>query len=128
MYPKPDLSDSQPNFVKTAENERLDIGWNEGELSDGHPYRMDVWCLDGTTNLTFFVAREGLSDRSDEEWADLLESEGLIRYAPHVLRSVFAVPVVDAVGMPIWSLNVMVGCEDELFLADCVPHRVYARP
>jgi len=35
MYPKPDRSDQTPNFVKSAENDAIDIGWNEGNLSDG---------------------------------------------------------------------------------------------
>jgi hypothetical protein len=41
--PKPDRSNSPPNLVKTDENPNLDLGWNEGFLTDGRPYRAEYW-------------------------------------------------------------------------------------
>ena len=53
MYPKPNRSDQKQNFVKTADDEALDIGWNEGFLSDGRPYRVECWAENHITMLTF---------------------------------------------------------------------------
>lgn len=36
-HPKPDRSNYTPNRSKTPENDQLDIGWNEGFMSDGRP-------------------------------------------------------------------------------------------
>jgi hypothetical protein len=41
-----------PNIEKNPENDVLDIGWAEGNLSDGWPYRMECWAG--------FLEKEGL--------------------------------------------------------------------
>lgn len=88
MHPKPDRSNYHPNFVKTAENPQLDIGWNEGCLSDARPYRVEAWSEDSVTSLTYFLSTEGLEGLTNEQAADLLEREGLLRYLrPPRLRS-----------------------------------------
>lgn len=38
-YPAPYRSSHTPNFVKTPENDVLDLCWAEGVLSDGRPFR-----------------------------------------------------------------------------------------
>ena len=54
MYPKSNRSNQTQNYVKSEENTVLDIGWNEGILSDGRPYRAECWAEDQVTMLTFF--------------------------------------------------------------------------
>lgn len=129
MYPKPDRSGYQPNFTKSEENDKLDLGWNEGVWSDGHPFRMEVWCWDQTTNVTFFVSRDNLPDRPREAWADLLEQEGLVQFGTHGQRSAYAVAVEDDRGQPVWSINVMVGIDDDLLVDGTIPFvRYESRP
>jgi hypothetical protein len=40
-YPVSDRSNQRLNFAKTSEDDTLDIGWAEGTLNDGRPYRAD---------------------------------------------------------------------------------------
>lgn len=124
MHPKPDRSNHQPNVVKSAENPALDIGWNEGFLSDMRPYRVEAWCEDQVTSLTYFFATGGLEGLTNAQFADLLEREGLLRYlGPR--RSAYAMPFTDASGNSLWSVNVVVGNGDETFVEDLVEVRPY---
>ena len=66
-YAKPDRSNFTPNFRKTPENPDLDIGWAEGSLSDGRPYRLECWAADQITNITVFVSRLGLEHLEGKE-------------------------------------------------------------
>lgn len=124
MYPKPDRSDQTPNFIKTADNEALDIGWNEGFLSDGRPYRVECWAESQITMLTFFFSTAGMENYSDVMFKKLLSNEGLVKFVsdePHVS----AMPITDAGGNDMWSVNVVIGTEDELYAKDTIDLRAY---
>ena len=125
-YATPDRSNHQPNRVKTAENPVVDLGWNEGDLSDGRPYRVEAWAEDGLTCLTYFFAREGLENLSREAAASLLEREGLLTYRPDMPASAYPAPVTDARGQPLWSVNVVIGDEDRTYVEDHVPLQPYS--
>lgn len=43
MFDTPDRSDLVPNFRPTDENDVVDVGWCNGVLSDGRPYRAEYW-------------------------------------------------------------------------------------
>jgi hypothetical protein len=118
--PKPDRSKHEPNKVKTAENPVVDIGWNEGVLSDGRPYRVEAWAEDGLTSLTYFFARDGLEALSREMAAELLEREGLLTYRSDTGRSAYPAEVADARGHPMWSINVVIADEDHTYAEDHV--------
>lgn len=105
----PDRSNHVPNRIKTEENPQLDIGWNEGTLTDGRPYRVECWCEDQITSLTYFFSREGLPELTRESAADLLEREELLVFLGP--RSAYPVPIEDAAERPIWSVNVVVGID-----------------
>ena len=124
MYPKPDRSDHNPNFVKSAENEALDIGWNEGFLSDGRPYRAECWAEDQVTMLTFFFSTNGMENYSDAMFIELLGKEELVEFLSEETY-VSAMPVTDASGNDMWSVNVVIGSEDELLARDSVKLRAY---
>jgi hypothetical protein len=123
----PDRSGYEPNFSKTVENDKLDIGWNEGVMSDGRPYRMEAWAWDQTTSLTFFTSMDGLPDRSKEDWATLLETERLVQFGNNGRRTAYAVPITDSGNQAMWSINVMVGAEDELYVEDSIAILPYDR-
>ena len=124
-YPKPDRSDFTPNFQKTDENDVIDIGWTEGELSDGRPFRLEMWAQDQMTMLTFFFSTLQLS-LSEKAWADLLEREELIRFTSE-LRSVGLRQLSDAGGKPIWSVTVVIGDEDSTFVESDITLKRYAK-
>jgi hypothetical protein len=68
-YAKPDRSKQPYNHRKTADNETLDIGWYEGVLADGRPYRAECWAQDQVTCLTFFFSTQGIEKATDDKVA-----------------------------------------------------------
>ena len=58
-YPCADRSSFIPNDRKSPANPALDIGWSEGTLRDGRPWRAECWAEDGVTSLTFFLSTTG---------------------------------------------------------------------
>ena len=61
-----------------SDTEVCNIGYNEGNLTDGRPYRMEVWESYGVTNTTIFISILGLEVKNEDEIKDLLVKEGLI--------------------------------------------------
>lgn len=126
-YPRPDRSAFKPNFRKSHEQPALDIGWAEGTLKDGRPYRAECWAEDGVTSLTFFLSRIGLEKLNDADFAALLETEGLLRFTG-AARYVAARPLTDSSGNDMWSVNVVVGDDENTFLVDKLELRAYGPP
>ena len=125
-YPKPDRSNYTPNFRKTDEDPQLDIGWAEGHLTDGPPYRLEAWCEDQITSITVFFATAGLEHLTSEDFPDFLEREELVRYlTPR--RSAYAMQLTDPKGTRIWSVNVVIGVDDELYAGGGPNLKAYER-
>jgi hypothetical protein len=122
MYPKPDRS----NYVPNEEPRPVDIGWNEGVLSDGRPYRVECWAEDGITSLSFFFSTLGLENCNNQQFAALLEREGLLTFGGEK-RYCGARPMTDASGNDMWSVNVVVGDEEELYVTVSGPLRPYQK-
>ena len=125
-YPKPDRSDQVRNFVKSADNETLDIGWSEGALSDGRPYCAECWAEDQLTLLTLFLSSLGMESYTDDMFRALLEAEGLVRFLTDD-RYVSAKRFMDAGGNDVWSVNIVIGDDETLFAKDNVHLNAYAR-
>jgi hypothetical protein len=125
IYPRPVRSDQERHFVKTPDNDVLDIGWDEGVLSDGRPYVAEFWCQDQVSLLTFFFSRHGLEEESNESLKELLVREGLVAFES-AEQFVVARPCRDASGNDLWSVNIVVGDEDSTFVRDNIPLRRYA--
>lgn len=126
MYPAPDHSAHTPNFVKTPENPSVDIGWNEGVMSDGRPWRAECWAADGITMLTFFFSNLGLETYAGAELAALLTREGLVKLE-RPGEDVGVMRLTDPRGNEFFSVNVVVGSEDDLHVRESVPLRKYPR-
>lgn len=124
MFAKPDRSEQQRNFVKTAENDVLDLAFGEGILSDGRPYVVEFWCQDQISLLTFFLPRKGIEDASVESMKSLVIREGLLSFKSD-RQYVSLKPFRDGSGNDIWSVNVVVGDERSTFISDHVPLRPY---
>lgn len=119
-HPKPDRSNYTPNHIKTPENDQIDIGWNEGFMSDGRPYRIECWAQDQITCVTVFMSTEGLETYSKAQFVELLEREHIVWWKPDAMKSAYAVPLTDASGNSIWSVNVVIGVGNEAPVADSV--------
>ena len=127
QYPRPDRSDFEPNLHKSDENPALDVGWAEGKLRDGRPYRAECWAEDGVTSLTLFFSTIGLESFTDADFAALVEAEGLVQFTGE-RRYVAAAPLTDSSGNDMWSVNVVVGDDEETFVIDQLQLRGYASP
>lgn len=123
-YPSPDRSTFKPNFQKSRDNPALDIGWAEGTLKDGRPYRAECWAEDGLTSLTLFFSTIGLESFTDADFAVLLEAEGLMQFTGE-RRYVAAAPLTDSSGNDMWSVNVVVGDDEDTFVVDQLQLRKY---
>ena len=127
LYPKPDRSNTKPNRTKTAERPALDIGWDEGVLSDGRPYRVECWAEDGITSLTYFFSTWGIETYTNAQFVELLEREGLVRWISD-FRSAGAMPFTDAGGNDMWSVNLVVGDDERIYVEDRNRLRGYGPP
>ncbi len=119
-FPKPDRSTYIPNREKTPENDQLDIGWAEGIMSDGRPFRIELWAQDQITMATVFLSTQGLETSSSTALAELLERERVVSWRPGARRSAEAVRITDSAGNAMWSVNVVIGVDDEPARADCL--------
>jgi hypothetical protein len=128
LFPKPDRSNHKPNSRKSEENPSIDIGWDEGFLNDGRPYRAECWAEDGVTGLTFFMSTSGIENLSNSQFVELLEREGLVQWTAPERRSVGAMPFSDASGNSMWSINLVVGDDAGTFLRDHLKLRPYGDP
>ncbi len=113
-YPVPDRSGFTPNFTKTEENDVLDIGWAEGTLSDGRPYRFECWCQDQVTAVTIFLSATGLQDLDDRGVQNLLEKEDLLHF-PFPKCYVSSRAFRDPGGNDLLSINVVIGDEEQTY-------------
>ena len=123
MYYAPDRSDQIRNFSK-AEGDDLDIGWNDGVLSDGRPYRVEGWAADQITLLTFFFSTAQIETYTDAQFIKLLEDEGLIEFSSDQ-KYVAGEIVEDASGNQMWSVNVVIADENNEFTKDSVSLKPY---
>jgi hypothetical protein len=123
MYHAPDRSDQIRNLSK-AEGDDLDIGWNDGVLSDGRPYRAESWAADQISLLTFFFSTSQIETYTDAQFIKLLEDEGLIEFSSDE-RYVAGEIVEDASGNQMWSVNVVIADENNEFTKDSVSLKPY---
>jgi hypothetical protein len=125
-YPKPDRSTRKPNFSKTPENDALDLAWQEGILTDGRAYRAEHWCQDQFSVLTFFISTIGLENSTKDDFKRLLVSENLINFKPGP-NYLEARKIIDDSGNEMWSINVVVGDDENTFVEGGVKLNPYPR-
>lgn len=115
MFHTPDRSNITPNFSPTEDNDVVDIAWCTGVLSGGRPYRSEYWVQDQLTLLTFFVSVSGIEDYSDEQLANLLETENLIKFRGDK-RSVGSMVIKDARENDMWSITTCIRDSYETYM------------
>ncbi len=93
------------------------MGWQEGVLPDGRPFRVEFWARDGSSFLTFFVPAEGLDLSAEADAARYLEQAGLIRFLKRE-GTCCASKIKDASDNDVWSITAVVGDEYDTFIED----------
>jgi len=103
-FPRPNMSGYKPNLKSSDEGNGFDIGWIEGEFSDGRPYRAELWCWDSNAVITFFFSSLELENASDKEFADLLERETAFKEGAREL--IVPIKIQDFSGNELWAVNI----------------------
>ena len=62
----------------TSDSEVCNLGYAEGELSDGRPYRIESFYTYGVESLTIFISIEGLEEKSMNDIKKMIVKEGLV--------------------------------------------------
>jgi hypothetical protein len=119
-FPIPDRSDQ----VVTGEKDEdgiLDIGWCEGVMSDGRPFRMESWAQDGISMITIFFSDSGISELDSEQIKSLLLREGFVSFYEGAAQHVSSNTIVDPSGNTMWSTSIVVGDEDQTYASGSLP-------
>lgn len=125
-FPVPDRSGQSVKLQKDSDG-CLDLGWCEGVLFDGRPFRAETWVQDQITMVTIFFSAMDIEDVNEARLSSVMESEGLVAYkegAPR--RKNECHMITDGAGNAMWSVNIPVGAEDEVYVASTVPYFGYA--
>ncbi len=125
-YLSVDRSDFTPVFDGQMGDEVFDIGWAEGVLEDGRPFRMECWGLAGSTGVTVFMASEGLMGpdamANAEAVQALLQRSGVITLlAPHELRESSLLHFTDPSGTACVSISYVVADEWDKYIVQAHP-------
>jgi hypothetical protein len=99
----------------TEENTVVDIGFGEGELSDGRPFRIEYWAEDGICTITYIMSIEGLEGESKESLADMLVSEGLLVFLDHENRYLGVTEMTDASGNRMLWMHTVIGDDEGVY-------------
>ena len=98
-----------------------EIGWCDGVLADGRPFRAEMWAQDQVSMLTIFFSEVGLEQHDQDVLRKLVEAEGLITFAAQPSCIFESSIIKDDAGNRMWSVNIPVGDEDHTFLVGSVP-------
>ncbi|MBP6965489.1 MAG: hypothetical protein KBC96_13920 [Armatimonadetes bacterium] len=114
VFPAPDRSNLHPG-PKAPGKTDADIGYAVGQLADGRPFRAEMWAEDGVSVLAFFLSTRGIEYLSRDDLISLLESNGLVEFLSEDKRFLGVAKFKDPSGNEMFSLNVVIGDEDELY-------------
>ena len=109
--PKPNRSNFQPKLLIDEETGEMDLGWAEGEFSDGRPYRAELWSWVHLSAITFIFSADGLENATEKELADLLGKEVPLNFKES--KSISAAKMKDSSGIEMWAVSVIVRHEEE---------------
>jgi hypothetical protein len=73
-YPKIE----RDNIDFSSNSDICNIGYFEGELRDGRPYRLEVWSNHGFDTATIFISNIGLEDKSEVDLVKYISGENII--------------------------------------------------
>ena len=105
-------------FPDRTEFDDVNIGWN-CDFIGNRPYFLECWATCGMTMITIFISTIGIEDCTLEEMEHLLIDEGKIySKLPGYIPPEMGLKVADRNGNEFYSINIVVGTEDEPALID----------
>ena len=99
--------DYVPSPYEPDEDGVMDVGYKNGQLSDGRAYRMECWRMDEMLMLTVLFSDQGLSCYTRADMPLLLECEELLHFVGAGKPRLQAARTTDDVGQSMWALNLM---------------------
>jgi hypothetical protein len=124
-FPIPDRT-KQPIRLTKEPDGAVDLLWCDGVLSDGRAFRAEMWAQDQVSMLTFFFSTFGLEDLDQEAMKRLVEREGLVSFRSGESYC-DAARFIDDGGNEVWSVNIVVGDDEQTYIDNSVPLFPYSR-
>ena len=105
-------------FPDHTEFDDVNIGWNMDFIGN-RPYFLECWAAGGTTMITIFLSTIGIEDYTLDEMENLLINKGKVySKLPGYIPPEMGLKVGDTKGNEFYSVNIIVGFEDEPDLID----------
>lgn len=118
-FPVPCRVDYVPSPYEPDEDGVQDVGYLNGQLSDGRAYRLECWRMDDMLMLTVMFSDLCLAGYRREDMSLLLEAEGLVRFSGDS-RKLQAARTVDDREQAVWAINLMLANKKGTY-AEIVP-------
>ena len=99
--------DYVPSPYEPNEDGVMDVGYKNGVLSDGRPYRLECWRMDELLMLTVLFSNQGLTGYTRADMPLLLEGEEILRFVGAGKPRLQATQTSDDVGQSMWAINLM---------------------
>ena len=105
----------------------IDIGWCDGVLSDGRPFRAETWAQDGVTMLTIYFSNVGIEELDNDALCKFIQAEDLVAFVDDDPKHINARKWTNDEGNEFWSVNILIGYDEHTFLSGSVPVFPYSR-
>lgn len=106
-YNAPCRVDYVPSPYEPDEDGVMDVGYKNGVLSDGRPFRLECWRMDDMLMLTVLFSDQGLTGYARGDMSLLLEGEDILQFIGNTKPRLQAARTTDDVGQSMWALNLM---------------------
>ena len=114
-YPQIDRS----NIDFASSSDICNIGYHEGTLKDGRPYRLEMWSSNGIDSATIFISNIGLEDKSEVDLVKYIAGEDIIDITDD--RSTVNL-VTDIEGNDFYGINLLIDDENNKLLVDLLDY------
>ena len=105
-YPQIDRS----NIDFASSSDICNIGYHEGTLIDGRPYRLEAWSSNGIDTATIFISNLGLENKSEVDLVKYLSGEEIIDIDDDRAS---VNQIEDINGNTFYAINLIVNNKDE---------------
>lgn len=102
------------------------IGYAEGILIDGRPYRLECWAQDQITCITIFISAIGIENLASDEVMNYLEAEGLYKRIVNTNKG-SARKFMDDKANIFWSANLVIGSDEGMYADSLIPLKPFKK-
>ena len=104
----PIIDRSNIDFMSSTEI--CNIGYHEGTLKDGRPYRLEAWSSNGLDTATIFISNTGLEEKSEVDLVKYLSGEDII----DIEDDRASVELIEDInGNSFYSINILLNNRDD---------------